>query len=496
MDQGVLTTSSPTFAALTLSGLTASTLVYSNASKAITSLANGTGALFNNGSGTLSYAAAIKADGTQALTADWNVGAFDLTANNFTASPTLGDEINTGFASWTAAAGWTYGSGKWTHSSGTTALTDNQSAVFDITKTYKIVVNYTWAGGGSSFTVAAGGQSYLAISSAAATSVTYYLYPSATNRLTITPTTGFTGSIDSVSIKETTSGVISNGFGSIGMGQFTLNPGNEAHVSLAGYGAVNSGLNFNSYAGRWELICGGTLQAMWSGNYFLVQNALRIGSSDTSIFRAAAATFQLGANATATGTTQTFKVLDVTGTNIIGAGFTLKAGNSTGNAVGGSFSVYTAPAGSSGAGVNAPLKRFEIDSTGATSFSGDNAQATNIKQASVVVTTTAAATATATNLIPAGSMVVGVTCRNTSAIAGDALTGYNVGDGTDADAWGANVSPNINETTDLTDCTVTAPAIYAAATSVVLTQVGGTTFTAGGTIRVTVHYINLTAPAT
>jgi len=79
------TESSPTYTGLTLSGLTASTVVYSNASKAITSLANGAGYLLNDGSGGLSWAAVslsgyLKADGTVPLTADWNVGAFDLTA--------------------------------------------------------------------------------------------------------------------------------------------------------------------------------------------------------------------------------------------------------------------------------------------------------------------------------------------------------------------------------------------------------------------------------
>lgn len=82
-NQAILTTSSPTFAGLTLSGLTASTVVYSNASKAITSLANGAGYLYNNGSGGLSWAAVslsgyLKADGTVPLTADWPMGAFNL----------------------------------------------------------------------------------------------------------------------------------------------------------------------------------------------------------------------------------------------------------------------------------------------------------------------------------------------------------------------------------------------------------------------------------
>ena len=85
-DQALLTTSSPTFAGLTLSGGTASTLAYLNASKAFTSLANSAGYLLNDGSGGLSWAAALKPDGTTPLTADWNVGAFDLTCVDMNAT--------------------------------------------------------------------------------------------------------------------------------------------------------------------------------------------------------------------------------------------------------------------------------------------------------------------------------------------------------------------------------------------------------------------------
>jgi len=158
----------------------------------------------------------------------------------------------------------------------------------------------------------------------------------------------------------------------------------------------------------------------------------------------------------------------------------------------------------SGGGTARPLSfytdgilREQIDISGSRILTGPNTQTTTDGFATVVVTTTAAATATATNLIPAGVVVLGVTCRNTSAIAGDgSFSGYSVGDGTDADRWGANVSPLINETTDLTDCTITSVPIYAAVTSIVLTQVGGSVFTAGGTVRITVHYSKPGAPAT
>lgn len=53
--QDIRTSASPTFAGATLSGLTASTLLTANGSKAIASLANATGYLYNDGAGALSY---------------------------------------------------------------------------------------------------------------------------------------------------------------------------------------------------------------------------------------------------------------------------------------------------------------------------------------------------------------------------------------------------------------------------------------------------------
>jgi hypothetical protein len=76
---------SPTFAGLTLSGLTASTVVYSNASKAITSLANGSGVLTNNGSGTLAWSLTPTLT-TLNLT---NTGALTSTAGNITLTTSL-----------------------------------------------------------------------------------------------------------------------------------------------------------------------------------------------------------------------------------------------------------------------------------------------------------------------------------------------------------------------------------------------------------------------
>lgn len=123
--------------------------------------------------------------------------------------------------------------------------------------------------------------------------------------------------------------------------------------------------------------------------------------------------------------------------------------------------------------------------------SAANSQALNIKTATTTVTCSSGSTVTATNLIPAGSMVVGVTTRVTTLMTG--ATSYSIGDGTDADRWGATISPALNTTSGIADFTIASPVYYAAATSVVLTA-AGSDFTAG-VVRITVHYINLTVAA-
>lgn len=119
-----------------------------------------------------------------------------------------------------------------------------------------------------------------------------------------------------------------------------------------------------------------------------------------------------------------------------------------------------------------------------------NASTVQRKQATVQSSAMSGASVTLTNLIPAGSAVVGVTVHPTTAItSGDGATTYNVGDGTDVDRWGAAIAFASDVT--LANITITSVPIYAAATSVVLTAIGGT-FNAG-VVRVTVHYDTITA---
>jgi hypothetical protein len=123
----------------------------------------------------------------------------------------------------------------------------------------------------------------------------------------------------------------------------------------------------------------------------------------------------------------------------------------------------------------------------------DNGVAIAYRQATTTVTATSGAAVTATNLIPKGAFVLGVTTRVTTALGtGNGTSGYQVGDGVDDDRWGNVTGTAIGTDTDNSDATADWTGAFTAATSVVLTANGGN-FDGTGVIRVTVLYINITA---
>jgi hypothetical protein len=127
----------------------------------------------------------------------------------------------------------------------------------------------------------------------------------------------------------------------------------------------------------------------------------------------------------------------------------------------------------------------------------DHGQTTQLRQNTTEITSlTAGATHTWTGGIPAGATVIGVTVYVTEAIVGP--TSFKLGDGTTADKFGAGILVALGSTGGPTTLpAVTAMSTYPAVTNIVLTAVGGT-FTGGsgkGKIRLTVHYISITNPA-
>ena len=119
---------------------------------------------------------------------------------------------------------------------------------------------------------------------------------------------------------------------------------------------------------------------------------------------------------------------------------------------------------------------------------GANGQSTQLGQSTTAspTPTTSGATVTVAALIPANSIVLGVTARVTTAITG--ATSFDIGDGTTANLFGDDVAVALNTTSNNT----IAPTRYATATNVVLTANGGN-FT-GGAVRLTVHFLTLVAP--
>jgi hypothetical protein len=127
---------------------------------------------------------------------------------------------------------------------------------------------------------------------------------------------------------------------------------------------------------------------------------------------------------------------------------------------------------------------------------GSTGQTTKIAHATeLLATTTGAGTEdTVGTLIPANSLVLGVTVYVTTIITGGAIATFGVGTAADADAWGATTAVAVaaGSHSHVSDFTVTTPIYYAAATKVRLTANAGTFST--GAVRVCVHYLTLTAP--
>lgn len=119
-----------------------------------------------------------------------------------------------------------------------------------------------------------------------------------------------------------------------------------------------------------------------------------------------------------------------------------------------------------------------------------------VKVASTTLTSVSGASVTATSLVPARAQVIGVATYVTVALGtGSGTTGYTVGDGSDADRFGAVTGTSIGTDTDSsTDATADPRMTWStSAANIVITAAGGN-FDGTGTIRVEVYYIGDTAP--
>lgn len=108
---------------------------------------------------------------------------------------------------------------------------------------------------------------------------------------------------------------------------------------------------------------------------------------------------------------------------------------------------------------------------------------TNIEE----LTDLSGATATSSELCPADTYVLGVTTYVDTAITG--ATSYSIGDGSDADRWGATIAVDVDTTSDLTDLVGQGPQLETSALDVVLTA-AGSNFTAGD-VTVSCIYLSI-----
>ena len=92
--------------------------------------------------------------------------------------------------------------------------------------------------------------------------------------------------------------------------------------------------------------------------------------------------------------------------------------------------------------------------------------------------------------IPAGSFVVGITARVTTAVTGP--TGFDIGDGVDVDRWGNSIAVALGTTVDITDYTASELSLFPTISDIVITS-DGVDFT-GGVVRIVVHHMSLSAP--
>jgi len=118
---------------------------------------------------------------------------------------------------------------------------------------------------------------------------------------------------------------------------------------------------------------------------------------------------------------------------------------------------------------------------------------TSIRTATETLSSVSGASVTTASIIPAGALVLGVTTDVDVALGtGNGTTGYEVGDGSDADRWGSITGTATTTFSDDADFTTTTIDRASAAGAVTITALGGN-FDGSGDIVVVVHYMEIGA---
>jgi hypothetical protein len=135
-------------------------------------------------------------------------------------------------------------------------------------------------------------------------------------------------------------------------------------------------------------------------------------------------------------------------------------------------------------GTNAQATRIYDTYTSATDF-----HRIAIATARATLTNVSGASVTATALIPAGAVVMGVTSKVTTALGTtNSTTGYKIGTAGDDDRWGDITGTAAGTTSDNRDWTAGTIECFPAATDIIVTATGGN-FDATGVIYLSVQYM-------
>ncbi len=112
-----------------------------------------------------------------------------------------------------------------------------------------------------------------------------------------------------------------------------------------------------------------------------------------------------------------------------------------------------------------------------------------IATARATLSAVSGASVTATGLIPAGAVVMGVTSKVTTALGtANGTTGYKIGTGADDDRWGAITGTAAGTTSDNRNWTAGTIECFPSATDVIVTATGGN-FNGTGVIYLSVQYM-------
>jgi hypothetical protein len=124
-----------------------------------------------------------------------------------------------------------------------------------------------------------------------------------------------------------------------------------------------------------------------------------------------------------------------------------------------------------------------------------NAAYLGIQSNSELLATTSGATVTTTNLIPAGAVVLGFALRVTTAVTTSSGTNtFDAGDSGDPDRYGAAIAGALDTVADADDYTADPAGTWSSSgREIILDAAGAETFTAGA-VRVTVFYLLPSAP--